>query len=162
MAKPEEGPKINILGLFWVVDISFRSIFFGHFMLPESSFGQVMVPKCPSSIEFNAQNKPKCGHFMLPSVAILWVSYILQCDSTHKFAVLANLCFQKHKMGDDSGSKSCVSISIIRTLHTEMPVFLYVWHETTPRFSANLWFQIKLAAKISFQPTSIHSLERPS
>jgi hypothetical protein len=48
-------------------------IFIGHFMLPEATFGQFMVPRHSLSIELMAQNKPKSGQYMVPAPAILWV-----------------------------------------------------------------------------------------
>jgi hypothetical protein len=42
-------------------------------MLPEFTCGQVMLPEYPPVVDSNAQNRLKCGHFMLPAPAILWV-----------------------------------------------------------------------------------------
>ena len=107
-------------------------------MLPESTCGQVMLLEYPPFIEFIAQNKPKYGHYMLPSAAILWVKLHFTCHLTHKFAKMANLCFQKHKMGDDSGSKSCVSISIIPNNTRRDAIFLDVWQKAILSFFGKL------------------------
>jgi hypothetical protein len=52
------------------------AITYGHFMLPEFTCGQVMLPEYPPSVDLNAQNRLKCGHFMLPARPFYGYSYM--------------------------------------------------------------------------------------
>jgi hypothetical protein len=45
----------------------------GHVLLPGFTCGQFILPEYPLSVDLAPQDKPKCGHYMLPPLAILWV-----------------------------------------------------------------------------------------